>query len=121
MPAGHDILACGPEPMLEAVRRLAPDAQLAWEAPMACGYGACYGCVVEVEGQLKRLCVEGPILSTVPSRASRTREGAATLALAASSVAPVASGYERSLRPCDSGVSRLARTSRTGGDRDAAA
>ena len=27
------------------VRALAPDAQLAWEAPMACGYGACYGCV----------------------------------------------------------------------------
>jgi dihydroorotate dehydrogenase electron transfer subunit len=63
MPAGHDVLACGPEPMLEAVRRLAPRAQLAWEAPMACGYGACYGCVVEVEGRLKRLCVEGPVLA----------------------------------------------------------
>ncbi len=121
MPAGRDVLACGPEPMLEAVRRLSPGAQLAWEAPMACGYGACYGCVVEIGGQLKRLCVEGPVLSTAPSRASRTRKGAATLALAASSVAPVASGYERSLRPCDSGVSRLARTSRTGGDRDAPA
>ena len=44
-----DVLACGPEPMLEAVRGLAPRAQLAWEAPMACGYGACYGCVVEIE------------------------------------------------------------------------
>jgi dihydroorotate dehydrogenase electron transfer subunit len=63
MPAGHDVLACGPEPMLEAVRRLAPDAQLAWEAPMACGYGACYGCAVEIDGELKRLCVEGPVLS----------------------------------------------------------
>jgi dihydroorotate dehydrogenase electron transfer subunit len=62
MPAGRDVLACGPEPMLEAVRALAPDAQLAWEAPMACGYGACYGCVVEIEGALKRLCVEGPVL-----------------------------------------------------------
>ena len=58
-----DVLACGPEPMLEAVRRLAPNAQLAWEAPMACGYGACFGCVVEVDGQLKRLCVEGPVLA----------------------------------------------------------
>lgn len=57
-----DVLACGPEPMLEAVRRLAPSAQLAWEAPMACGYGACYGCVVELGGTLKRLCVEGPVL-----------------------------------------------------------
>jgi dihydroorotate dehydrogenase electron transfer subunit len=62
LPAGRDVLACGPEPMLAAVRALAPDAQLAWEAPMACGYGACYGCVVEVEGELKRLCVEGPVL-----------------------------------------------------------
>jgi dihydroorotate dehydrogenase electron transfer subunit len=63
MSLDRDVLACGPEPMLEAVRALAPDAQLAWEAPMACGYGACYGCVVEVEGELKRLCVEGPVLS----------------------------------------------------------
>ena len=59
---GHDVLACGPEPMLEAVRALAPAAQLAWEAPMACGYGACYGCSVEIDGVLKRLCVEGPVL-----------------------------------------------------------
>ncbi len=62
LPAGRDVLACGPEPMLAAVRELAPDAQLAWEAPMACGYGACYGCVVEIDGELKRLCVEGPVL-----------------------------------------------------------
>jgi dihydroorotate dehydrogenase electron transfer subunit len=64
MPSGYDVLACGPEPMLEAVRELAPDAQLAWEAPMACGFGACYGCVVEIDGRLKRLCVEGPVLSS---------------------------------------------------------
>ena len=59
---GYDVLACGPEPMLEAVRGQAPAAQLAWEAPMACGYGACYGCAIEIEGVLKRLCVEGPVL-----------------------------------------------------------
>jgi NAD(P)H-flavin reductase len=57
-----DVLACGPEPMLRAMRDLVPDAQLAWEAPMACGYGACYGCAVEIDGELKRLCVEGPVL-----------------------------------------------------------
>jgi NAD(P)H-flavin reductase len=62
MPLSRDVLACGPEPMLEAVRALVPDAQLAWEAPMACGYGACYGCVVPVDGELVRLCVEGPVL-----------------------------------------------------------
>jgi len=60
---GHDVLACGPEPMLHAVRELVPDAQLAWEAPMACGYGACYGCAVEIDGEWKRLCVEGPVLA----------------------------------------------------------
>jgi NAD(P)H-flavin reductase len=63
LPSGYDVLACGPEPMLEAVRALAPWAQLAWEAPMACGYGACYGCAVEIDGELKRLCVEGPVLA----------------------------------------------------------
>jgi dihydroorotate dehydrogenase electron transfer subunit len=60
---GYDVLACGPEPMLHALRDLCPNAQLAWEAPMACGYGACYGCAVEIDGELKRLCVEGPILA----------------------------------------------------------
>ena len=63
MPAGHDLLACGPEPMLAAVAKLEPTAQLAWEAPMACGYGACYGCAVEIDGEIKRLCLEGPVLA----------------------------------------------------------
>jgi dihydroorotate dehydrogenase electron transfer subunit len=63
IPAGHDVLACGPEPMLEAVQGLEPAAQLAWEAPMACGYGACYGCAVRIGGELRRLCIEGPVLS----------------------------------------------------------
>lgn len=62
-----DVLACGPEPMLHAVHALVPDAQLAWEAPMACGFGACYGCVIEFEGEPVRLCVEGPILNGRPA------------------------------------------------------
>ena len=62
IPPDHSVLACGPEPMLEAVAARWPGSQLAWEAPMACGYGACYGCVVEMAGELKRLCVEGPVL-----------------------------------------------------------
>ena len=62
IPPSMDVLACGPAPMLEAVRALAPGAQLAWEAPMACGYGACYGCAVDIDGEWKRLCVEGPVL-----------------------------------------------------------
>jgi dihydroorotate dehydrogenase electron transfer subunit len=63
LPGGHDVLACGPEPMLEALAEIAPGAQLAYEAPMACGYGACYGCVVEVDGRYARLCLEGPVLA----------------------------------------------------------
>ena len=62
LPEGYDVLACGPEPMLHAIAELCPAAQLAWEAPMACGYGACYGCVVEIDGALQRLCLEGPVL-----------------------------------------------------------
>ncbi len=61
-PDPGDVLACGPEPMLRALARLVPSAQLAWEAPMACGYGACYGCVVEIEGSYRRLCVDGPVV-----------------------------------------------------------
>ena len=68
-----DVLACGPEPMLEAVAAQCPTAQLAWEAPMACGYGACYGCVVEIDGALKRLCLEGPVLDA--ARVTQSRAG----------------------------------------------
>jgi dihydroorotate dehydrogenase electron transfer subunit len=73
MPPDYDIFACGPEPMLWEVSRRAPDAQLAWEAPMACGYGACYGCAVEIGGELRRLCVDGPVLERNPSRRRQDR------------------------------------------------
>jgi hypothetical protein len=53
---------------------------------------------------------------TVDSRPSRARMRAATLRIAASSVAPVPFGYERSLRPCAPCVSRPAGTTCTGGD-----
>lgn len=61
------IYACGPPRMLEAVRALcaerAVSAQLALEAGMACGFGACYGCVVALrERGYARLCVDGPVL-----------------------------------------------------------
>ena len=57
------------------VASLAPRAQLAWEAPMACGFGACFGCVVEIDGRLKRLCIEGPVLT--PDRVFARVEAAA--------------------------------------------
>jgi dihydroorotate dehydrogenase electron transfer subunit len=62
-----DLLACGPEPMLDAVAHV-PGAQLAREAPMACGYGGCYGCVIAQGGRYVRLCVEGPVLRVAGRR-----------------------------------------------------
>ncbi len=61
------VYACGPPPMLEAVRALCEaegvPAQLALESGMACGYGACFGCVVPTKNGYVRLCVDGPVLA----------------------------------------------------------
>ena len=60
------VYACGPPPMLEAVRTLCAErgvrAQLALEAGMACGFGACYGCVVPTREGYLRVCVDGPVI-----------------------------------------------------------
>jgi dihydroorotate dehydrogenase electron transfer subunit len=60
------VYACGPPPMLEAVRALCGEraipAQLAMESGMACGYGACFGCVVPTKQGYIRLCVDGPVV-----------------------------------------------------------
>jgi dihydroorotate dehydrogenase electron transfer subunit len=60
-----EILSCGPAAMLDAVGALARSrpipAQLALEAPMACGFGACFGCVVETREGYRRVCVDGPV------------------------------------------------------------
>jgi NAD(P)H-flavin reductase len=64
--AHREVYACGPPAMLEAVRQLCAErqvpAQLALESGMACGFGACFGCVVHTRDGLIRLCVEGPVL-----------------------------------------------------------
>jgi NAD(P)H-flavin reductase len=64
--ANAEIYACGPPGMLEAVRALAAErdvpAQLALESGMACGFGACFGCVVQTRSGYVRLCVDGPVL-----------------------------------------------------------
>jgi dihydroorotate dehydrogenase electron transfer subunit len=61
------VYACGPPAMLEAVRALCAarsvPSRLALESGMACGYGACFGCVVALrDGGYLRLCVDGPVL-----------------------------------------------------------
>jgi dihydroorotate dehydrogenase electron transfer subunit len=73
-PGGGDLhlYACGPTPMLKAVAKAALAAgvpcDLALEAPMACGFGVCLGCVVPTrEGTgapvaYERVCVDGPVM-----------------------------------------------------------
>ncbi|MSO41576.1 MAG: hypothetical protein EXQ70_06740 [Solirubrobacterales bacterium] len=61
------VYACGPPAMLEAVRALCLErevaCELAMEAPMGCGFGACFGCAVPLAaGGYMRLCVEGPVV-----------------------------------------------------------
>lgn len=60
------VYACGPPAMLEAVRSTCvergAEAQLALEAGMACGFGACFGCVVATSTGFRRLCVDGPVV-----------------------------------------------------------
>lgn len=72
MLAGDDaasavVYSCGPPAMLEAVRALCAErdvaCELALESPMACGYGACFGCAVpKPDGGYLRLCVDGPVV-----------------------------------------------------------
>ena len=61
-----EVYACGPPPMLEAVRAICAErgvpAQLALESGMACGFGACFGCVVSTTDGYVRLCVDGPVI-----------------------------------------------------------
>jgi dihydroorotate dehydrogenase electron transfer subunit len=64
------VYACGPEPMLAAVSRIAAahgrPSELAMERVMGCGMGGCFSCVVRVRGadgtaRYVRSCLEGPV------------------------------------------------------------
>ena len=66
------VCACGPMPMLRAVKEFAKDtgmkAYLSLEERMACGVGACLGCVTKTKNtdphthvNNTRICVEGPV------------------------------------------------------------
>jgi len=67
-----EIFACGPEPMLEAVAKVAAEfsvpAQLCLEEFMACAVGGCAGCAIEVQTPdgpaMKRVCVDGPVFDS---------------------------------------------------------
>lgn len=60
-----EVLTCGPEPMMLAVARICQEDNIfclvSMESPMACGLGACYGCVVKTKIGYRRVCKEGPI------------------------------------------------------------
>ncbi|HEX2097234.1 MAG TPA: dihydroorotate dehydrogenase [Solirubrobacterales bacterium] len=66
------VYSCGPPAMLDAVAALCQEhdvpCELAHEAPMACGFGACYGCAVPNPNgdSYIRLCVDGPVLRYLP-------------------------------------------------------
>ncbi len=61
------ILACGPAPMLAATQKTASlldlSGQISLESYMACGVGACLGCVCHTSEGSKRVCVDGPVFS----------------------------------------------------------
>ncbi len=66
--ASAAVYACGPPAMLEAVRVMCAErgvaAELAMEAPMACGFGACMGCAIPLaSGGYMRLCIDGPVVN----------------------------------------------------------
>jgi len=62
-----NIYACGPQLMLKAVAQVAFEnniaSQLSLERHMACGFGACLGCVVSTKTGYKRVCKDGPVFS----------------------------------------------------------
>ncbi|MBL9076281.1 MAG: dihydroorotate dehydrogenase electron transfer subunit [Planctomycetes bacterium] len=68
---GDTVFCCGPDPMMHAVAKLcerrALRCFLSLETYMACGYGVCNGCTVEVQGErfkgwpYSRTCMEGPV------------------------------------------------------------
>jgi len=66
LPGGFDCYcACGPEPMLRALcDTLNIRGQLSFEERMACGFGACMGCSCKTKYGSKRICRDGPVLSS---------------------------------------------------------
>lgn len=56
------VMSCGPLPMLKALQNTYTEGYISLEARMACGIGACMGCVVKTkEGNSVRVCKDGPV------------------------------------------------------------
>ncbi len=63
------VYACGPEIMnrevLKLLKEFSIEGYISFEERMACGVGACLGCVKETSKGMKRVCTEGPVFSSV--------------------------------------------------------
>jgi len=59
------IYACGPNPMLKTVAKIAKSKKIrafgSFEEHLACGVGSCYGCVIKTREGYKRVCKDGPV------------------------------------------------------------
>jgi dihydroorotate dehydrogenase electron transfer subunit len=59
------LYGCGPKPMLKALSGVCGQygvaGQISLESHMACGIGACLGCVVQTNAGFQRVCKEGPV------------------------------------------------------------
>jgi dihydroorotate dehydrogenase electron transfer subunit len=65
------IFACGPNAMLRALAAMALrrgiTCEVSLEGPMACGFGICQGCPVELAGGERKyalMCTDGPVFDT---------------------------------------------------------
>ncbi len=56
--------ACGPLPMLKALKKLCKFGYMSLEARMGCGFGACMGCSIQTKYGTKRVCKEGPVFES---------------------------------------------------------
>ncbi len=61
------VYACGPEGMIASLLRFLKErgipGYISFEERMACGIGACLGCVIKTGQGYKRVCKEGPVFN----------------------------------------------------------
>jgi dihydroorotate dehydrogenase electron transfer subunit len=62
------IYCCGPEPMMQAIARIASDfntdCEVSLENTMACGFGVCLCCVTKTNEGHQCVCTDGPVFNT---------------------------------------------------------
>lgn len=69
LPWADQVFACGPDPMLRSLATVVkrnrigrrPSVHVSVERSMACGVGACLGCVIDTRHGMQTSCVTGPV------------------------------------------------------------